>query len=144
MSDSVRPHRRQPPGSPSLGFSRQEHWSGVPLPSPTGGASGKEPMCLGRSHKRCGFDPWVRKISWRREWQPTPVLLSEESHGQRSCKESDMTEMTQHSRTTFSSSQTRCFLFHIFSLEPNCKPVLRIGGYILYFLCLCISFLSGL
>ena len=23
-----------PPGSPSLGFSRQEHWSGVPLPSP--------------------------------------------------------------------------------------------------------------
>ena len=24
-----------PPGSPSLGFSRQEHWSGVPLPSPT-------------------------------------------------------------------------------------------------------------
>ena len=24
-----------PPGSPSLGFSRQEHWSGVPLPSPS-------------------------------------------------------------------------------------------------------------
>ena len=23
-----------PPGSPSLGFSRQEHWSGLPLPSP--------------------------------------------------------------------------------------------------------------
>ena len=23
-----------PPGPPSLGFSRQEHWSGVPLPSP--------------------------------------------------------------------------------------------------------------
>ena len=34
MSDSVRPHRRQPPGSPSLGFSRQEHWSGLPFPSP--------------------------------------------------------------------------------------------------------------
>ena len=24
-----------PPGFPSLGFSRQEHWSGLPFPSPT-------------------------------------------------------------------------------------------------------------
>ena len=30
------------------------------------------------------FDPWVRKISWRREWLPTPVFLPGESHGQRS------------------------------------------------------------
>ena len=35
MSDSVRPHRRQPTKAPmSLGFSRQEHWSGLPFPSP--------------------------------------------------------------------------------------------------------------
>ena len=34
--------------------------------------------------KRPGFNPWVRKIPWRREWQPTPVFLPEESHGQRS------------------------------------------------------------
>ena len=27
--------------------------------------------------RRCGFDPWVRKIPWRRKWQPTPVFLSE-------------------------------------------------------------------
>ena len=32
----------------------------------------------------CGFDPWVRKIPWRRAWQPTPVFLPEEPHGQRS------------------------------------------------------------
>ena len=25
--------------------------------------------------RRPGFDPWVGKISWRRKWQPTPVLL---------------------------------------------------------------------
>ena len=31
---------------------------------------------------RPGFDPWVGKIPWRREWQPTPVLLPGESHGQ--------------------------------------------------------------
>ena len=30
------------------------------------------------------LDPWVGKIPWRRKWQPTPVSLPEESHGQRS------------------------------------------------------------
>ena len=34
VSDSMRPHRRSLPGSLSLGFSRQEHWSGLPFPSP--------------------------------------------------------------------------------------------------------------
>ena len=35
----------------------------------------------------CGrpeFNPWVRKIPWRRKWQPTPVLLPEKFHGWRS------------------------------------------------------------
>ena len=49
-----------------------------------------------------GFNPWVGKIPWRREWQPTPVFLSGESNGQRSLagyslqgyKELDMTEAT--------------------------------------------------
>ena len=35
-----------------------------------GGASGKEPACQCRRHKRCRFDSWVRKIPWRRAWQP--------------------------------------------------------------------------
>ena len=50
--------------------------------------------------KRLGFNPWVRKIPWRRKWQPTPVLLPGKSHGQRglagysprSLRELDMTE----------------------------------------------------
>ena len=49
-----------------------------------GGASGKEPAFKCRKHKRHGFDPWIGKIPWRRAWQPTPVLLLGESHGQRS------------------------------------------------------------
>ena len=49
-----------------------------------GGASGKEPTCQCRRCKRCGFDPWVRKMPWRRTWQPTPVFLPGKSHGQRS------------------------------------------------------------
>ena len=34
--------------------------------------------------RRPGFNPWVAKISWTREWQPTPVFLPGEFHGQRS------------------------------------------------------------
>ena len=48
-----------------------------------GGASVKEPACQCRKHKRHGFDPWVGKIPWRREWQPSPGLFPGESHGQR-------------------------------------------------------------
>ena len=33
--------------------------------------------------KRHRFDPWVRKILWRRKWQSTPVFLPGRSHGQR-------------------------------------------------------------
>ena len=32
---------------------------------------GKEFSCQCRKHKRHSFDPWVRKIPWRRKWQPT-------------------------------------------------------------------------
>ena len=45
-----------------------------------GGSNGS--ICL--QCKRPGFDPWSGKIPWRREWQPTPVFLSGQSHGQRS------------------------------------------------------------
>ena len=34
--------------------------------------------------KRHGFDPWVKKIPQRGEWQPSPVFLPGKSHGQRS------------------------------------------------------------
>ena len=46
-----------------------------------GGPSDKEPTCQCR---RCSFDPWVGKMPWRREWQPTLVCMPGESHGQRS------------------------------------------------------------
>ena len=64
--------------------------------------SGKESTCQGR---RCGFNPWVRKIPWRRKWQSTLVFLPGKSHGERSlvgcsprsCKELDtMEELSMH------------------------------------------------
>ena len=67
-----------------------------------GGASGKEPTCQCRRHKRCRFLLLVGKIPWRRAYQPTPVFLPGESYGQRrlagyspqGLKESDMPEVT--------------------------------------------------
>ena len=46
--------------------------------------SGKEYACQCMRHKRRGFHPWVRKISWSRKRQPTPVFLPGKLHGQRS------------------------------------------------------------
>ena len=34
--------------------------------------------------RRFWFNSWVRKILWRRTWQPTPVFLHRESHELRS------------------------------------------------------------
>ena len=34
--------------------------------------------------RRCWFEPWVRKILWRRKWQSTVVFLPGKSHGWRS------------------------------------------------------------
>ena len=86
-------------------FSRQESWSGLLFPSsgdlsdpgikprspilladslPSqppgkhGWHRGKEPTCQCRKRKRREFNPWVRK------WQPTPIFLPGEFHGQRS------------------------------------------------------------
>ena len=65
----------------------------------------KDPFCQCRRH-RCELDPWVGKIPWRRLWQPTPVFLPAESHGQsmvhydpQNHKEPDMTVATEHTYT---------------------------------------------
>ena len=66
-----------------------------------GGTLGKEPTCQCKSHKTHGFNPWVKKIPGRRRYQPIPVFLPREFHGQKSLvgyspwglKESDTTEV---------------------------------------------------
>ena len=44
----------------------------------------KNPPGNAGRHQRRRFDPWVRKLPWRRAQQPTPVFLPGESHGQKS------------------------------------------------------------
>ena len=78
---------------------------------------------------RPGFDPWVGKIPWRREWLSTPVFLPVESHGQRSlvgnspwnCKELDRTKWLTLSLTTI-QPWTRCQYPHGWSAKFICNP----------------------
>ena len=70
---------------PSMGFSSQKYWSGLPLPSLINVL--KEDLLL---FSYCFLKPFhcifrlSRKHPWRRQWQPTPVLLPGKSHGRRS------------------------------------------------------------
>ena len=81
---------------------------GLPSPFP-GGTSGREPACQCRRCRRHGFSPWVGKIPWSRKWQPIPVFLPGEFHGQRclvgyspwACKESDMVAWLTLSKLLF-------------------------------------------
>ena len=95
-------------------------WCGFP-----GGPSGKEPACRCRTHET-QVQSLSGKIPWKKAWHPTPVSLPGESHGQmswagyspRGHKESDMTEVTQHTR-----SQT---------LAQRCVWLLIPGPFILW------------
>ena len=61
---------------------------------------------------------WLRKIPWRRAWQPTPVFLPGASHGQRSLagyvpwdgKESDTAKVTEHTNTQHYVTPAVCHL----------------------------------
>ena len=65
-----------------------------------GGARGEEPTCQCGRHKRCRFDPWVGKISWRRACNPL----------QDSCLENPMDrgawQVTVHGVTVSSHTHT--------------------------------------
>ena len=57
--------------------------------------------------RRPRFDPWVRKIPWRRKWQPTPVLLPGESHARKSLGGLQSVELDRTERQTLSLSRTK-------------------------------------
>ena len=74
------------------------------------GSDGKESVCIAGD---LASIPGLRRSPWRWEWQPTPVFLPGEFHGQSSlvgyspwgCKELDVTE---HSSFQFSSVAQLC------------------------------------
>ena len=76
--------------------------------------SGKESTCQCR---RPGFDPWVGKIPWRREWLPTPVFLPGKSLGQRSLL---VYSPWGHEESDTTKPLTLSLLFHF--KFPNSTP----------------------
>ena len=102
-----------------------------------GCASGKELTCRCRRHKKQGFNPWARKILWRRARQSTAVFLPVDFHGQRSlvgsydlqgCKESDTIEVTYHGEVD-SFSNVKCLQDFILSNRRSGKGRLEIKMY---------------
>ena len=96
-----------------------------------GGASGKESVCQIRIVKRYRFSPWIRKSPWRRKWQPTPVFLPGELHGERRlvgyspwvCKQSDMSELLSTAHAYNSMSESEVVLFAQ-SCPTFCDPMI--------------------
>ena len=86
------PWTKEPTGLQSMGWRNNQtqlsDWAYIHLLGFPSGPAGKESTCS-------GFDPWVGKLSWRREWLPTPVFWPGEFHGLYSPwdhKQSDTTE----------------------------------------------------
>ena len=64
--------------------------------------------------RRPGFDPWVEKIPWRREWLPTPVFLLENS------MDRGVWQATVHGVV---KSQTELSDFHILCVGKDVKKL---------------------
>ena len=84
--------------------------------------SGKESAC---QRRRCGFDPWVGKIPWRKKWQPTPIFLPGKSHGQRSLAGCSLWGH-KRVRHDLATKGTRCCplvqVQHLITLVPAPEP----------------------
>ena len=85
----------------------------------------KNPPANARDMRHGGFNLWVQNIPWKRAWQPTPVFLPEESHGQRNLvgyspqghKESDMTSDIECTRThTHTHTHTQTYFKYVYSV----------------------------
>ena len=74
--------------------------------SPPGGSVVKNHLKR-RRYRRHGFNPWVRKMPWRRKWGLSPVFLPRKSQGQRSLEGSIESQRVGHNLVT--RQQYRCF-----------------------------------
>ena len=65
---------------PFVSFLSCKYFLFLCLITDSGWPSGEGSFCQSRSHWRRGLDLWVRKIPWRRKWQPTPRFLHGKPH----------------------------------------------------------------
>ena len=78
---------------------------------------------------RPGFNPWVGKIAWRRQWQTTPVFLPGKSNGWRSLvsyspwghKESETTERLHFHFHEYNKIMTQLYIACKICMDMNIK-----------------------
>ena len=97
-----------------------KHWClDPPWPGFPGGSSGKDPTSQRRRPKRCRFNPWVRKIPWRRKWLPCIVAWR-------------ITQTEEPGRLQFISSQSIRLSMHAHTAWPlqflKALPVILMGS----------------
>ena len=121
-------------------------WVGLP-----GWLSDKESAFSAEDTGACAFNPWVRRILWRRKWEPTPLFLPGESHGQRSLtgyipnshKESNMPEwlstvvISNYSLTRWASIISGRIMIRFIAVGRAC------GGEIAYHSCRHVIYKTG-
>ena len=104
MSNSLWPHRRQPARLLCpWNFPGKNTGSGFHFLI---GGSVVKNLPANSGDRRCGFDPWVTKISWKRKWQPM-------GYGLWGSKELDMTERLKILEETFlTQGLNLCLMSH--------------------------------
>ena len=87
-----------------------------------GGSDIKQSTCHYRRYRRCLFNPWVRKIPWRRKWQPTPELFPGKSNGQSAWQATKSQIWLTHSHLILIRSA--CVLSHVWLFVTPRKPAI--------------------
>ena len=104
---SMRSQRVRHDWETELNWNEELSVTGLPSWGFPGGSSDRGSSCQYRRHKRHVFHPWVREIPWRRAWQPIPLFLSGECHGQRSLVACSPYHSATQSRTWLSGLARR-------------------------------------
>ena len=90
-------------------------------------ATVKESACQCRRHKRHRFNHWFGKIPWRRVWQPTPIFLPGESHGQRSLAAYSQEGHTELNKTEVTWHGYICYYTSVPLLFFHSVPIFQLG-----------------
>ena len=101
--------------------------------------NGEESACQCSRHKRHEFDPWIGKITYSREWQPTPIFLPGKFHGQRSLmsysswvlkEETNWATEHTHTHTHTHTRETKELTAQCFTLKKQTSPSYKEGNKI--------------
>ena len=113
---------------PEVHFILRNHFLCSPIGFPGSSASKESAYDAGNAGD-AGSIPGLGRFPWRREWQPTPLFLPGEHHGQRSLvgyspwghKELDITERLTHFKVPILILVFLLFVPHLKLLLPPCE-----------------------